>query len=134
MKCRGTTAAPIGFNPVDLQTVRVIVLAIVTVRILCKASTDTTRRHCVDVWNNPCVSLRHIEIKLHITTKQIECCFSGGSAVSLDGPATILNLHGVSICHEEVAGARAVQVCRRSHDDVRQKHALHDEGAEGKRL
>jgi hypothetical protein len=107
----GTTATPICFNPVNLQTVRVLVLAIITVGILCKASTNTTRRHGVYVGDHARVRLTHIEIELHVTTKQIECCLRGGSAVSLDGPSAVLDLHRVPIRHSKVAGARAVQIC-----------------------
>jgi hypothetical protein len=47
----GATATTVRFKPINLQTVRLVVLTIVTVMITAEAATDTVGRHCVDVWN-----------------------------------------------------------------------------------
>jgi hypothetical protein len=88
-----------------------IVLTIITIRILCEASANATRRHRVDVWDHTGVCLRHVKVKLHITAVQIERRFCSSSTVSLDAPTAILDVHRISIGHDEVTSAGAVQVC-----------------------
>jgi hypothetical protein len=90
---RGATTSTIRFKPVNLQAVRMVILTIITVIILAKPSTNTAGRHCVDVRNHTCVCTGHIEIKFHIATKQIERCFSGCAAISLNVPTTIADLN-----------------------------------------
>jgi len=118
MQSCGATATAIRFKPINLQTVGMVVLTIVTVLILAEASANTIGRHCVDVWNYTCVRTGHIKIKLHIATKQIECCFRGGTTISLDAPTTVLDLHSVPICHNEVASAWTIHICGHSSEDV----------------
>jgi hypothetical protein len=96
--------------------------------ITAEATANAIRRHSVDVWNDTSVCPGHIEVKLHVTTIQIECSFRGCSTVSLDAPTAILELHAVAIRHDEVASIWAIDVCRHGGSkDVGQQKGLHDE-------
>merc|ERR1719183_1930750 len=135
VQCCGAATTPIRFKPINLQTVGLVVLTIVTVMITAKSSTNTVGRHCVDVWDYTCVRTGHIKIELHIATKQVECCLCGSSTISLDAPTSIFDLHPISVGHNKVAGVWAVQICSHSSEDVRHKRCLHhDECAKGRRL
>jgi hypothetical protein len=126
VQCCGATTAPVRFKPINLQAVTFVVLTHVAVVILAEATASNAGRDRVDVWNHTLVRRRHIEIEFNVASKQIECCFSGGSAISLDVPTAILDLHRISIRLHEVTSVWAVQVCGRNSEDVRHECCLHD--------
>jgi hypothetical protein len=128
MQSSGATTTTIGFDPINFQTVRLVVLTHVTVLIGAEPTTNAIRRHGIDVGDDTSVCLRHIEIKLHITAIQIERCFSGSSTITLDAPATVLNLHTITVSHYEITSIRAVHIGCHADENVAQKGSLHGDG------
>jgi hypothetical protein len=125
VQSRGTSTWTIGFKPIDFQTVRLVVLTIITIVVLAEPTTNTSRRHRVDVRDHTGVCSGRIKIKLDVTTIQIECCLSGSSTIALNAPAAVLKLHTITISHNKIAGVWAVHISCHSSEDVGHEGCLH---------
>jgi hypothetical protein len=102
VKCGCPTASTIGFNPINLQAIRLVVLTIIAVLVGSESTSNAFWRDRVDVGDDSGVCLGHIEVEFHVTTIQIESGLCRCSTISLNTPPSIVQLHTAAICNNEI--------------------------------